>query len=97
MSDHSPKVTSATTAVKPPRRRGPKPTYDFESLTEVGMSLGVKGRTARQLRTTIWNANKRHAPKAFFATDVDPARDPDGADCRIFRDNDKLLSGGSTG
>lgn len=84
---NSAKTTPVTTDVSPPKKkRGAKLIYDFEALTEPKMSFGVKNRTARQLRTTISNANKEHHPKKFYAVDVDPKTDPNKANVRIVRE-----------
>lgn len=83
----SPKTTPVTERVSPPKKkRGAKLVYDFEALTKVGMSFGVKNRTARQLRTTISNANRDYHPNKFYAVDVDRLTDPDGADVRVVRE-----------
>lgn len=83
----SAKTTPVTEHIVPPKKkRGAKLIYDFDSLIKPEMSFGVKSRTARQLRTTISNANRDYHPKKFYAVDVDRAVDPDGADVRIVRE-----------
>jgi len=84
---NSPKTTPVTSKVSPAKKkRGPKLVYDFSALIKPKMSFGVKGRKARQLRTTISNANRDYHPKSFYAVDVDPETDPDNADVRIVRE-----------
>lgn len=61
----APQVTPATSAVPMPERnanRGSKTSYPFESLTERGMSFGVKNKTAKQLASIISNQNKKPGP-----------------------------------
>lgn len=75
--------------------RGGKSSYDWDAL-EVGKSIAVANKSARQLTSIITNANKRYAVKSangtisatkhFFVIDCDPSRDPEGASVRIFRD-----------
>lgn len=57
-----PVLTGATDAIPMPTRkvaRGSKTLYPFDSLTAVGMSFGVKNRTAKQLSSVLSNANRK--------------------------------------
>ena len=78
-------TTSITNSVEMPARRGRKTTYDFSTLTAINMSFGVKGRTARQLRTMIYRANQDAGEKRFKAVDVLKSDDPNAITARIFR------------
>lgn len=118
-------ITNVTSNVPMPEitsKRGSKSKYPFEQLTEVGMSFGVKGKTAASLASVVSGQNRKHKSekkdadgntvyktltqtnqdgskveipdtskpemvfaKKFYAVDCDPAKDPDGANVRIFR------------
>ena len=57
-----PVLTGATAAIPMPSRkvaRGSKTLYPFDTLTAVGMSFGVKNRTAKQLSSVLSNANRK--------------------------------------
>ena len=58
-----PVLTAATNAIAMPvrtnNRPGSKTLYPFDTLTEVGMSFGVKNRTAHQLSSVLSNANRK--------------------------------------
>lgn len=57
-----PILTVAVTGIAMPERsraRGSKSLYPFDDLTEVGMSFGVKNRTAKQLSSILSNANRK--------------------------------------
>lgn len=57
-----PALTGVTAAIAMPTRnkaRGSKTLYPFDSLTAVGMSFGVKNRTAKQLSSVLSNANRK--------------------------------------
>ena len=57
-----PILTAVSAAIKMPERnmaRGSKSLYPFDDLTAVGMSFGVKNRTAKQLSSVISNANRK--------------------------------------
>lgn len=86
----------------PQRKRGGVTThYNFEILTEVGASFGVKNKTAAQINPIVSKENRRHMVESVDPTnpskkvktygkkynvfDVDPKNDPDGAKCRVFR------------
>lgn len=82
-----PNVTSVRENLAPQKNKsGGKKIYDFDALTKPNSSFGVKNRTARQLRTTISNANQKYHPKKFYAIDVDSKNDPDGANVRVVRE-----------
>jgi len=56
-------VTSAAVMIDLPivdRRAGSRSLYPFESLTEVGMVFGVKGKPAKNLSSVTNNANKKY-------------------------------------
>lgn len=57
----APDVTAAIAIDLPERvrRSGSKSLYPFESLTEVGMVFGVKGKQAKSLSSVISNANRK--------------------------------------
>lgn len=42
------------------RRRGSASVYPFDTLTEVGMAFGVKGKVAKNLSSVVNNANKKN-------------------------------------
>lgn len=55
-------ILGVSTAVQMPQvasRRGSKSQYDFDAV-EVGQSIGVVGRTAKNLQSTVTNANRRY-------------------------------------
>lgn len=120
------KILGVNTTVPMPASHERNPTrsqYDFEAL-QVGQSIGIIGRKAENLTSTVANANRKFAePKRdangnlvykmtdikdaagnvtgrvpdtskpetvptrrFFAIDVDPKTDPEGATVRIFRE-----------
>jgi len=61
----APMITGVSTAVPMPDRntnRGSKTSYPFEMLTNVGMSFGVKNKTAKQLASIISNQNRKPGP-----------------------------------
>ena len=69
------------------RKRGPRPTYDFDGLIEIGMSFGVVDRSARRMMSVVKHHNRVGKDVRHFSVfDVDPKLDPDGAKCRVFRD-----------
>lgn len=88
-------------AIPTKRRGGVASFYNFDSLTAIGASLGVKNKTAAQISSIVSKENKRNMTeladpidpskkvktfsKKFEVFDVDQATDPDGAKCRIFR------------
>lgn len=121
----APEITPAKMVTLPPRKapRGSKSAYPFDTLTEVGMSFGVKNKTRNNMNSIVHNANKAHltdklddtgakvfkttksvdpttnvttmvpttetekvATKRFYAVDVDPKTDEDGASVRIVRE-----------
>lgn len=121
----APIVTNASNSVAMPERssnRGSKTSYPFESLSAVGMSYGVKNKTALQMSSIVSNQNRKPGAikkdangatifktqkmdmgdgtskdiptsepdtlpgKHYFAMDVDPKKDPDGASVRVWRD-----------
>lgn len=99
MSSSTPTVTPPTATVQMPnpnRRLGRRSAYPFEDLTEPGMSFGIVGKSAKDLQSAISNQNRKHRQvmpdgtvaqaRHFFARDVDPETDPDGATVRVFRD-----------
>lgn len=56
-------ITGVTKAVPMPEivsKRGSKSKYPFDQLTEVGMSFGVKGRTAQSLASVVSSQNRKH-------------------------------------
>ena len=56
-------VTSAAVKIDlpiPERRGGNRSTYPFDSLTEVGMAFGVKGKPAKNLSSVIANVNRKY-------------------------------------
>lgn len=58
----APVLTAVTSAVPMPERkaaRGSKSAFNFDGLTEVGMSFGVKDRTAASLTSVVHTANKK--------------------------------------
>lgn len=99
----APELTDIRTDVAIPvkRRGGVASFYNFDSLTAIGASLGVKNKTSAQISSIVSKENKRNMTeladpidpskkvktfsKKFEVFDVDPATDPDGAKCRIFR------------
>lgn len=81
-------------------RRGATQKYPFDELPEPKegkcASFPIFDRNAKKMQSTVYSAIKRHAKlddagklaervRDFKAVDVDPANDPDGAMCRIFR------------
>lgn len=99
MSSNTPTVTTPTDAVQMPnpnRRAGRRSAYPFDDLDEQGMSFGIVGKSAKDLQSIISNQNRKYRDVApdgspvqerhFFARDVDPETDPDGATVRVFRD-----------
>lgn len=99
----APELTSVRTDIAMPvkRRGGTAGHYDFNSLTAVGVSFGVKNKTAAQISSIVSKENRRHSSEVIDPTnpakkikthsrkfevfDVDPATDPDGASARVFR------------
>lgn len=80
--------------------RGAKLKYPFEALPEPKdgkhASFPIFDRNAKQMQSTVYSAVKRFGKldeagklservRDFKAVDVDPANDPDGAMCRVFR------------
>lgn len=58
----APELTGVSKTVPMPVRastRGSKTIYPFEALTEIGMSFGVKNKTAEQLTSIISNQNRK--------------------------------------
>jgi hypothetical protein len=62
-----PQLTAATAAVVMPvvsLNKTTKSIYPFDALTEIGMSFGVIGKSAKQLASVVSNQNKlRRVPK----------------------------------
>ncbi len=94
----APVIVGISDAVPMPIRtnsRGNKSAYNWDAI-EVGKSLAITNKTAKQLASVITNANKRYiakdaegkpvVTKHFFTHDCNPATDPEGASVRIFRD-----------
>lgn len=83
------------------RRGGMASHYDFDSLTAVGASFGIKNKSASQISSIVSKENRRYMSetvdptnpakkvktfaKKFDVFDVDAKNDPDGAKCRVFR------------
>lgn len=62
-----PIVTAISKAVAMPiksSKRGSTSLYPFDQLTEIGMSFGVKNKTAANLSSIVSNANKRAVKQA---------------------------------
>ena len=56
-------ITGVTTAVPMPEiknNRGSKSKYPFDQLTAVGMSFGVKGKTAASLASVVSGQNRKN-------------------------------------
>jgi hypothetical protein len=49
------------------KSRGTKSKYAFDSLTAVGMVLGVKGKEARNLSSVVSNANRKYVTQVTGA------------------------------
>lgn len=82
-----PVITVTTKAVAMPvksSKRGSTSVYPFDQLTEVGMSFGVKNKTAAQLSSIVSNANKRALKQA-----TDEAGKP------VFKTKDATAADGS--
>lgn len=64
----APELTAVSTAVampeQPPTRRGSKSPYPFDALTEVGMSFGIKNKTAKNMGSIVSNQNRRNLTQA---------------------------------
>lgn len=61
----APVLTAVSSTVPMPERnanRGSKTSYPFEALTTIGMSFGVKNKTAKQLASIISNQNRKPGP-----------------------------------
>lgn len=121
----APEMTAVRSDIAPPtvrNNRGSKSSYDFDKLTAVGMSFGIKNKDAKAMASIVSNQNKKFlepkkdengntifkmqemkdangnvtqvptseaetiATRHFFAHNVDPKTDPDGASVRIWRD-----------
>jgi hypothetical protein len=69
----APAITAASAAVKMPEKpkaaRGSKSLYPFDDLTEVGMSFGVKDKTAKNMASIVSNQNRKN---------VEPRKDEAG-------------------
>lgn len=66
-----PVLTTITAAVPMPSRtskRGSASVYPFDALTAVGMSFGVKNKTAAQMSSIVSNANRKALIKKTDAT-----------------------------
>lgn len=99
----APELADVRTDIPMPERKrgGPSGHYDFNSLTAVGASFGIKNKTSAQIGAIVSKENKRNKSevidptnpekkvvtfsKKFEVFDVDPKTDPDGAKCRVFR------------
>lgn len=99
----APELTAVSTAIPIPQKKrgGMSSHYDFESLTAVGASFGIKNKSAVQISSIVSKENRRHMnetvdptnpakkvktyAKKFDVFDVDAKSDPDGAKCRVFR------------
>lgn len=98
----APTITKPTNAVRMPlahervsmRGRGRK-LYPFETLTTVGMSFGVKGRSLQQMRSVVSAHNRKYSALAakhktqaprYYVMAVDPLKDKDNATIRVFRE-----------
>lgn len=59
----APELTAISTAVPMPEpttsRRGSKSPYPFDALTAVGMSFGIKNKTAKNMGSIISNQNRK--------------------------------------
>lgn len=99
----APELTAIRTDIQMPakKRGGMTGHYDFDSLSAVGASFGIKNKTAAQISSIVSKENRRHMTesvdptnpakkvktyaKKFDVFDVDSKTDPDGAKCRVFR------------
>lgn len=99
----APELTDIRTDIVMPskRRGGMSSHYNFDSLTAVGASFGIKNKSASQISSIVSKENRRYMnetvdptnpakkvktfAKKFDVFDVDPKTDPDGAKCRVFR------------
>ena len=99
----APELAEVRTDIAVPQRKrgGVSGHYDFDVLTVVGSSFGIKNKTATQISSIVSKENRRHMSesvdptnptkkvktyaKKFDVFDVDPKSDPDGARCRVFR------------
>ena len=99
----APELTAVSTSVPMPQKRrgGMSSHYNFDSLTTVGASFGIKNKSASQISSIVSKENRRHMSetvdptnpakkvktfaKKFDVFDVDSKNDPDGAKCRVFR------------
>lgn len=99
----TPELATVRTDIAIPQRKrgGISSHYNFESLSEVGASFGIKNKTAAQINAIVSKENRRHVTetvdptnpskkvksysKKYSVFDVDPNTDPDNAKCRVFR------------
>ena len=99
----APELAKVRTDIAIPQRKrgGISSHYNFDSLTEVGSSFGIKNKSAVQINAIVSKENRRHMSetvdptnssktiktysKKYSVFDVDSKTDPDGAKCRVFR------------
>lgn len=99
----APELTTIRTDITIPKKKrgGMSSHYDFDSLTAVGSSFGIKNKSAVNISSIVSKENRRHMSetvdptnpekkvktyaKKFDVFDVDSKTDPDGAKCRVFR------------
>lgn len=83
----APVLTAVSSTVPMPDRnaaRGSKTIYPFEMLTAIGMSFGIKNKTAKQLASIISNQNRKVGPTK---------RNPDGS--IVYKTQDMTAPDGS--